>query len=105
MIFSLVLCTAPDAHRALLRARRVLKPQGTIAVLEHVHSAGLLGKIQDRVAPVWHRLADGCSLNRNTLLLLDAVGFDISRIERHRVHGLIIEDLIVGFAALRRNIE
>jgi ubiquinone/menaquinone biosynthesis C-methylase UbiE len=98
VIFAFVLCTVSDTVRALRRARRVLKPAGTLAVLEHVRANGWLGRLQDRVAPLWYRAADGCYLNRNTLQAIETAGFDVAELEHRRIHGIIIGDLIAGHA-------
>lgn len=100
VVFALVLCTTSDPHHALVRARRVLKPSGTLAILEHVRSDGVLGFVQDRVAPFWSVLADGCALNRDTLQTIRAAGFDTAGIEQRHVPGGIIRDIILGCASL-----
>jgi SAM-dependent methyltransferase len=98
VVFALVLCTAPDPLRALLRARRVLRPGGTLGVLEHVRSEGFLGALQDRVDPLWGLIADGCHLNRRTADLVRAAGFDVRDVRLLYVHGGIIRNMILGRA-------
>jgi ubiquinone/menaquinone biosynthesis C-methylase UbiE len=96
VIFALVLCTVPDPGRALLRARRVLRSGGTLAVLEHVRSEGFLGALQDRLNPLWGRISDGCHLNRRTANLISAAGFDVRAVQPLHVRGGVIADLIAG---------
>lgn len=96
VIFTLVLCTVPDPGGTLLRARRVLRSGGTLAVLEHVRSEGFLGTLQDRLSPLWGRIADGCHLNRRTASLVRAAGFDVRGVRPLGVPGGIIANLIVG---------
>jgi SAM-dependent methyltransferase len=67
VVMSLVLCTVRDPGRALREAWRVLRPGGELRFLEHVRAGGLRGGLQDRLTPLWSRLAGGCRLNRDTL--------------------------------------
>jgi SAM-dependent methyltransferase len=82
----LTLCTVPDAGRAAAEAHRVLRPGGTLLVLEHVRaeSDGWLARWQDRLDPLWTRAAQGCHLNRDTAAALASAGFETSRLHRYR---------------------
>jgi SAM-dependent methyltransferase len=75
VVSTLVLCSVDDLERSLREIRRVLAPGGTLLFLEHVRGAegSRLARWQDRVAPVWRVLADGCRCNRRTLAALEAV--------------------------------
>lgn len=95
-VFSFVLCSVPDVAQTLARAMRVLRPGGTLAVLEHVRSNGLLGAIQDRFTPFWQRAAAGCRLNRNIRQSIERAGFIPLAPGTARVPGVIVRDLEVG---------
>lgn len=80
VVFTLVLCTVMDPARTLAEARRVLRSEGTLVVLEHVRGTGTLGTVQDRLTPLWRRVAAGCHLNRDTTSELERAGFDVADI-------------------------
>lgn len=78
VIFTLCLCSVSNAAETLARARQVLRPHGKIAVIEHVRSSGLLGRIEDFVTPAWRRLVGNCHLNRDSARTIARAGFDVS---------------------------
>jgi ubiquinone/menaquinone biosynthesis C-methylase UbiE len=75
VVFTCVLCSVQDPDLALAEARRVLKPGGTLAVLEHVRGTDELARWQDRVTPLWARLMGGCHPNRDIEALIARAGF------------------------------
>lgn len=81
VIFTLVLCTVTNPDRALVEARRVLKPEGRLVVLEHVRGTGRLARWQDRLTPVCRRLVAGCHPNRDTAATIQRAGFRWASIE------------------------
>lgn len=84
VLVAYVLCSVDDPRAALAEIRRVLRPEGTLHVLEHVRARprSLIRGVQVAVAPVWPRVAGGCRVDRDTAGLLEAGGFDLSGITR-----------------------
>jgi ubiquinone/menaquinone biosynthesis C-methylase UbiE len=81
VVFTMVLCSVASPDRALAEARRVLKPDGRLIVLEHVRGSGRLARWQDRVTPVWSRVNAGCHPGRDTAAAIERAGFTIERAE------------------------
>ncbi len=72
----LVLCTIPNPKQAAQIYRDVLKEDGQLLVLEHIHATGsFYGKLQKFVNPLWRPLADGCNLTRRQDIILKETGF------------------------------
>jgi SAM-dependent methyltransferase len=81
-LVALVLCSVADPAAAAAELRRVLRRAGTLHVLEHVHAqpGSRLARWQDRLDPLWSRLAAGCHVTRDAGELLRTAGFDTSRL-------------------------
>lgn len=78
VVFTLVLCTIPDAASALKQCIHWLKPGGKIVMLEHIASNDPWGyRIQTIINPVWKHLAEGCNLNRHTNELIQNTGLQL----------------------------
>lgn len=65
-------CSIPDLDAALQEIHRVLKPNGTLHLVEHVlyHDHAMLKQLQNLLTPVQKVVADGCHLNRDIELSL-----------------------------------
>jgi ubiquinone/menaquinone biosynthesis C-methylase UbiE len=82
------LCSIPDVARALIEVRRVLAPGGRLLFVEHGCAPDqAVRRWQDRLTPLWKRLAGGCHLNRAVPDLLEAAGFRIERMETGYMSG------------------
>lgn len=82
------LCTIPDPIRALTEARRVLRPGGALLFVEHGKAPEPgVARWQDRLDPLWSRIAGGCHLNRPIDVLIRSAGFRLDRLETSRVPG------------------
>ena len=82
------LCTIPDPVAALRGMARVLKPDGRLVFCEHGSSPeGSVRRWQDRITPVWRRLAGGCNLNRDAPALIRAAGFELEELESGYLPG------------------
>jgi ubiquinone/menaquinone biosynthesis C-methylase UbiE len=86
--FDTVVCTftlcSVDAPRQVLREmRRILRPGGTALFLEHGRApdAGV-ERWQERIEPVWKRLAGGCHLTRPISAALAEAGFAVETFGR-----------------------
>ncbi len=82
------LCTIPDALRALSEMRRVLKPAGALLFVEHGRAPEPgVARWQDRLDPLWSRLAGGCHINRKMDDLVTSAGFRIDELANPRLPG------------------
>jgi ubiquinone/menaquinone biosynthesis C-methylase UbiE len=82
VVVTFSLCTIPDPVTALQGMARVLRPGGSLVFCEHGSAPDLnVRKWQDRINPLWRRLAGGCHLNRDIPSLLNAGGFAVSALE------------------------
>jgi ubiquinone/menaquinone biosynthesis C-methylase UbiE len=78
VLLSLVLCSVDDPVAVLGEVARVLKPGGAVCVFEHVRArdGSRLGRLQDRLARPWSRIAGGCEPHRRTRQAFEAAGYD-----------------------------
>jgi ubiquinone/menaquinone biosynthesis C-methylase UbiE len=79
VVACLVFCTIPDYQAAAKEVFRVLKPGGSLLVLEHVaHARPGWRRTQKIIEPLWTPLACGCHLSRDSKTLFSSAGFDVS---------------------------
>jgi len=84
---SLVLCTVPDAGRALREMARVCRPGGKVVLLEHVRAHNpVLHSLQRALNPLQVRML-GCHLDRPTNQLVRDLGYTVVH-ERSRFFGI-----------------
>ena len=82
------LCTIPNVAQAIAEMRRVLKPRGALLFVEHGRAPEPnVARWQDRLDPLWARLAGGCHLNRKIDDLISGNGFRIQSLENARLSG------------------
>ncbi len=84
------MCSIANLDQALAEIRRVLKPTGTLHLVEHVeyHDNDTLKKLQNLLTPVQKIIADGCHLNRNIELLLLNAGFQFTQKSYYDAEGI-----------------
>lgn len=97
------LCSIPDAKAALTEMRRVLKPGGRYVFVEHGRAERPgTAAWQDRLNPIWRRIADGCNINRAMDSLVESGGFEIEHLDRFRGRGPgIVAQMYRGIAISR----
>lgn len=85
-VASLVLCSVPDAPKALAEIWRVLRPGGQLRFFEHVRAdtKGLARTQRLLDATVWPIFVGGCHPDRDTRAAIEAAGFTIEQIDRFR---------------------
>lgn len=75
------LCTIPDVARALDEVRRVLRPGGGFAFLEHgLAPEPSVARWQRRLDPMQRRFAGGCHLSRDIPALVRGAGLEIAEL-------------------------
>jgi SAM-dependent methyltransferase len=89
VISSLLLCTVADPERVVGEIRRILRPGGRYAFLEHVAAPDgtLLRGIQHALRRPWAWVFEGCSCERDLAAVIGAAGFASVEIEHYRVRS------------------
>jgi ubiquinone/menaquinone biosynthesis C-methylase UbiE len=82
VVITWTLCSVAAPEQVLAEARRVLQPGGALIFVEHGQApeAGVR-RWQDRLTPLWQKLAGGCHLNRPIEGLIAQAGFQIADLE------------------------
>jgi ubiquinone/menaquinone biosynthesis C-methylase UbiE len=82
VMLTFTLCSIGPWQAALEQMRRVLKPGGRLLFCEHgLAPDAAVARWQNRLDPVWGRIAGGCHLNRPIPELIESAGFAISDME------------------------
>ena len=88
VVCTLGLCTIPDDRRAVAEAWRVLRVGGRLLLVEHVRSPRLVVRCAQRLLDPLACLLASDHLLRDPLPIVEEIGFEIERIERHAL-GMI----------------
>ena len=88
IVMTFTLCSIPEPVRALREMRRVLRPGGRLLFVEHglAPDSGVR-RWQERLNPLWNRLAGGCNLNRRIDALLTKSGFRVAELRADYMPG------------------
>ena len=82
VLVTYTMCTIPEVDRANKEIQRVLKSNGKMIFCEHGLAPDInIKKWQNRINPLWKKLAGGCNINRNIPSLIQESGFDIVDLE------------------------
>lgn len=78
VVCTFTLCSVQEPERVLSEMQRILRPGGQALFLEHGRAPDAdVAKWQDRIEPVWKRLAGGCHLTRPIGSAFRGSGFEV----------------------------
>lgn len=101
VLVTFTLCTIPDLVTALDQIRRVLKKNGRILFCEHGAAPDEnVRRWQNRLDPIWSRLAGGCHLNRCAPDILERNGFEITGLSTSYLPGWKLDNFIYQGSAV-----
>jgi len=80
---SLLFCSVRDPVQGLKEARRVLRRDGRLVLLEHTRGSGVGGSLTRLLDPLWRTWSRECHLDRETTRSVVEAGFVLRRVERH----------------------
>ena len=78
VVCTFTLCSVDDPGQVMSEMRRILRPGGRLLFLEHGRAPDSdVARWQDRIEPVWKRIAGGCHLTRPIGAALRGAGFEV----------------------------
>jgi len=88
VVSSLVFCSVNDQQQALREIRRVLRPGGTLHMIEHVQPDNpMLAWLFHVITPWWRTVAFNCHLDRPTIHVLQEAGWQV---QIHRRVAMVV---------------
>lgn len=76
VVCTFTLCSVRDPAQVVSELRRILKPGGRLLFAEHGRAPDPgVAKWQDRIDPLWSKLAGGCHITRPVVAALERSGF------------------------------
>lgn len=105
VVGTLVLCSVKSVERTLAEARRVLKPGGTLAFIEHVAAPQRTFRRRSQIGlePIWSAVSGGCHLVRDPRSAIEEAGFEPVEITEREILGVpwFLKSAIAGTWRLR----
>ena len=78
VVCTFTLCSVDNPAQVMSEMRRILRPGGRLLFLEHGRAPDPdVARWQDRIEPVWKRLAGNCHLTRPIGAALRGAGFEV----------------------------
>jgi len=88
VVLTYTLCTITDWKKALQQMRRVLRPNGNLIFCEHGEAPDeRVRRWEERINPLWKKVAGGCNLGRPIPRFIEEGGFHIQNIESQYLPG------------------
>jgi phosphatidylethanolamine/phosphatidyl-N-methylethanolamine N-methyltransferase len=88
-VATFVFCSVPDPIQGMKELARVVKPEGTILLLEHVRlDRSWIGRIMDLINPLVVRML-GANINRRTVDNARSAGLELESVEDMTANGLV----------------
>lgn len=102
VVMMLVGCSVFNQIQVYEELKRVLKPGGQLVFMEHVGAevGTSRRRWQNRITPIWKRVAGNCHLNRDTEQTIRDAGFQITQVKREsmRKAASVVRPTIRGYA-------
>ncbi len=93
-VVTLVFCSVGDPLRGLREVGRVLKPGGSLLMVEHVRAHGAFAAtMQNIITPINKLIAGNCHWNRDTEKMVREVGFQTER--RRDIQGFLLPMVVL----------
>ena len=83
VLITYTLCSIPSPNDALQEIKRVMKDDAIIIFCEHgkAPDENIL-KWQNRINPLWGKIAGGCNINRDIPNIINSAGLKINNLEQ-----------------------